>query len=161
MLIHGLLTLAIQAAALPATAVAAVQPPASAPQTKAAPVRTAPARTARVPFYTRLKQRGLSDAAIAIVRASEAKQSAETQRATAALRSSGQDLRAILGAPTLDTARLGDALRRRDTARAAIAAARTAALVDALQALPAREKPIFLRALGMAPPAPAPAPARP
>jgi hypothetical protein len=154
MLIHGLLALAIQAGGLPATAVAAVRPPAAAPQPKAAP-----RRPARVPFYTVLKQRGMSDAGIAIVRASEAKQAADTQRANAALRASAQDLQAVLRAPTLDTARLGDALRRRDSARAAIAAARTAAFVDALQALPAAERPILLRALGLGQPRPAAAPA--
>jgi hypothetical protein len=68
-------------------------------------------------------------------------------------------VRTLAAAPTIDVARLGDALRRRDAARARLEALGTTRLTEALRVLSPADRAVLVRGAGLVRPAQGAAPA--
>jgi len=126
----------------------------------AAPTRPAPQAAAqqRPSPGARLRQLGFSEAGLQALRRAESARAAEVQRIAADLRTVNAEIRSLIAAPTIDAARLGNALRRRDTFRASLEASGTTGLLEALRALSPADQAILVRNIGLVRPAPRTAP---
>jgi len=128
----------------------------------AAPARPAPAAPPQqaAPAHARLKQLGFSDAGLAALRRVETARAAEFRQAAVGLRAVNDEIRALVAATAVDPARLGAALRRRDSLRATVASLETNRLLEVLQALSPSDRAILVRNIGLVR-APRPAAAQP
>ena len=126
----------------------------------AAPARPAPQATAqqRPSPGARLRQLGLSEAGLQTLRRVESARAAEVQRIVADLRAVNAEIRSLIAAPTIDTARLGSALRRRDPLRANLEPSSPTSLLEGLRLLSPADQAILVRNIGLVRPAPRTAP---
>lgn len=107
----------------------------------------------------------MSQAGIQTMRQTTARRSADFQRVRGNFRTANQELRSLAAAQQIDAARVGAAMRRRDSARAELEALSTTVILEALPTLAPADRAILARtAAGTAPrratQAPAAAPKR-
>lgn len=128
---------------------------------QAAPQTTQPAASAQQgqvasqnPFYASLRQRGVSAAGVQQLAQLDARLAPERQRIDSGLAAVNTEIATIVGAQTVDLARLSNALTRRNALMAERQSRSSAALLEYLQALSPADRQIAIRAVGLPSPRP-------